>query len=95
MEYCCTLNIESWMYIVGWGNTCFVFSKEGFTDIRRISVDELEEQLKDHIEFIRINIYTIINTRFYMNSDKNRNIVMKNGIRFKVSRRNSKLFKLG
>ncbi|MDR2947629.1 MAG: LytTR family transcriptional regulator DNA-binding domain-containing protein [Prevotella sp.] len=47
----------------------------------------------NNIDFIRINKHVIINTKFFRQLNKGREIVMKNGTIFKVSRRCVSLFK--
>ncbi|MDR1624526.1 MAG: LytTR family transcriptional regulator [Tannerellaceae bacterium] len=76
------------VYIVGMNGVCFVFLIDHKIKYLRESMKNIESMLKDK-DFIRINYHIIINSKFYVRNHLGgkKEIVMKNGIVLKVSRR--------
>jgi hypothetical protein len=84
---------DSCLYIIGGKHESFVFQANNIVKVCNISIDECSMLICNNIDFIRINKHVIINTKFFRQLNKGREIVMKNGTIFKVSRRCVSLFK--
>jgi hypothetical protein len=93
MEKEIVLETASCMYIIGGKNECFAFLKDGVVKISKISIDDISILICNKTDFVRVNIHVIINTKYLIKLNERREIVMKGGIIFKVSRRNISLFK--
>lgn len=82
----------SCMYVIGDKHRCYAFFHGSSFTPCRIPINKIENLLIDNICFIRINMYVIVNTKFYLRLHKKREIIMKNGMVFKVSRSKINLF---
>ncbi len=72
--------------ILGNVQSCFVCETNGTVSQVECSLAELQLKLKES-NFIRVNNYTLINTRFVINSKSKRIINLKGGSMHKVSRK--------
>lgn len=93
MEKEIVLEITSCMYIIGGKNECFIFPNDGIVKICKSSIDDISILICNETGFVRINIHVIVNTKYFVKLNERREIVMKGGIIFKVSRRSISLFK--
>ena len=82
------------IYIVGINGICFIFLVDHKLKYLKESMKNVELVLKDK-NFVRINYHIIINSKFYIRNHVKgkKEIIMKNGIILKVSRRRWKDFK--
>lgn len=86
--------ISDIIYIVGLSGICFIFFTRHRFSYIKATIRSMELYLSDK-DFIRINYYVIINSKFYVknHSEGKQKIIMKNGTVFQVSRRRWKNFK--
>lgn len=80
------------IFIVGNGKCCFAFTLNNKIRKIKCSLDVLDSDLSEDC-FLRINYYTIINTRFYVGKQGKKEIIMKDGSIHKVSRKQWNGFK--
>ena len=72
--------------------TCFVFNIEGKISMLKNSLEYIQKNI-DFPGFLKINEYTLINTKFYTGKKSGRIISLKGGSIHKVSRNSWKHFK--
>lgn len=79
------MSINTALFIIGGVNNCFIFSHN--SEILRVSkpIHELEHGLEQY-GFQRINMYTIVNTKYIIKTTSKRCLILKNGSIHKVSR---------
>gem|GEM_PF-4391264 len=86
-------DFERWIiFFTGNSKCCFAFTSNHRIMKINCSLDILDSELPKDC-FLRINYYTIINTRFFVDKNVKREIVMKDGSVHKVSRQKWKGFK--
>ncbi|NJK96276.1 MAG: hypothetical protein HC905_16400 [Bacteroidales bacterium] len=86
-------DIEEISCIVGGNKAITIIYKDLSIKTLAISLKVVEEQLCQSY-FEKINYHAIINTKHLSLVESKRTILLKNGVRFKVSRKKWDLFKL-
>lgn len=85
-------DFERWIvFIIGNSKCCFAFTSSHRIISIKCSLDVLDSEVSQN--FLRVNYYTIINTRFFVKKSLKREITMKDGSVHKVSRQKWKGFK--
>lgn len=85
------INCDTVIFIIGNSQTCFVFGIDNRFSVEQGSVEDIWKTI-DSSCFLRINDYTIINSKFYVNKEPGRLIKLKGGSIHKVSRNSWKHF---
>lgn len=80
------------VFIIGNAKTCFVFNIEGKFSMLKNSLEDIQKNI-DFSSFLKINDFTLINTKFYTGKKPGRIISLKGGSMHKVSRNSWKHFK--
>jgi hypothetical protein len=86
------LDHQDILFVIGNTQSCFVFSTDNLAVELDRSLYHVHDELKE-LDFIQINGYTIINTRFFVAKKPKRRITLKGGSLHKVSRNSWKHFK--
>ncbi|MGQ1948826.1 LytTR family transcriptional regulator DNA-binding domain-containing protein [Geofilum sp. OHC36d9] len=73
------------LFVVGNAQSCFGFCVDNRVIEMQYSLFQLYDKLKEQ-DFIRINGYTIINTKYFIDKKQKRHIILKGGSIHKVSR---------
>ncbi len=79
------------IFVVGNSQRCFAFCVDNRVVEMRYSLFQLYDTLKE-LDFIKINGYTIINTKYFIDKRQKRQIILKGGSIHKVSRNSWKHF---
>ncbi len=85
------MNYENIVYIIGNLHSCFVFGVDKKITEIKISISNLGRQLKEY-NYLQINNYTLINTRFFVKKEGKQQIKMNDGSQHKLFRRQHKQF---
>jgi DNA-binding LytR/AlgR family response regulator len=85
-------DFERWsIFFIGNSKCCFAFTLDHRIIKISYSLDVLDSELPKDC-FLRINYYTIVNTKFLVHKNEKREIIMKDGSIHKVSRQKWKAF---
>jgi DNA-binding LytR/AlgR family response regulator len=79
-------NYDSVIYILGGSDYCFVILNLNEVIRVKASLDELYEEVKN-FDFERINMFTIVNTKYIIGFDSKRRIILRGGCIHRVSRK--------
>ncbi len=90
--YSLTEETERINCLMGDANRVYILYEDLTVKSLSVSIDTVEGVIHKYY-FERINFYTIVNTRYLQCIRNNRVLEMKNGMKFKVSRRKWNLFK--
>ena len=80
------------VFIIGKANTCFVFDIDGKNLMLPCSLGDIQKNI-DFPGVLKINQFTLINSKFYTGKKPGRLISLKGGSIHKVSRNSWKYFK--
>ncbi len=85
--------LDEIIFLIGNRDICYVFHVDKKIKVVKLSINAMDIILKE-FSFIRINLYNIINTKFYLknNPGRKKEIILKNGIILSVSRKVWKVF---
>jgi hypothetical protein len=79
------VDFNTTVFIVGNVNGCFVFDTEGKVSILQCSLEIIQKNI-DFPGFLKVNEFTLINTKFYTGKRPGRIISLKGGSIHKVLR---------
>ncbi len=79
------------LFVVGNTQSCFAFGVDNRVVEIQCSLFQLYGRLKE-LNFIQINGYTIINTKYFIDKKQKRQIILKGGSMHRVSRNSWKHF---
>ena len=85
------VNFNIIVFIIGNTQSCFVFYVDEKFSMLQCSLDGIRKVI-DFPDFLKINEYTLINTKFYTGKKPGRLISLKGGSIHKVSRNSWKHF---
>lgn len=80
------------VFVIGNSKCCFATMQNQKITKIKCSLDVIDSDLSGNC-FLRINYYTIINTRFYVGKQGKKEIILKDGSVHKVSRKRWNDFK--